>query len=127
MSKPLTGSEYSDEPIRFSSLEVIDLAAQANAVKEPYRNQVLSKVNESCLRLAVFAGEYRWHMHPESDELFLVLEGAMIVELRDKPAIRLSPLQVATVPAGIVHRTVGLGRTVNLCVEKLKAETIFLD
>jgi mannose-6-phosphate isomerase-like protein (cupin superfamily) len=126
MSKPVTGREYTDEPIRFPGLEVIDLAALANAVKERYRNHVLSKVNKSCLRLAVFEGEYRWHMLPESYELFVVLEGTMGIELRDKPAIRLSPVQAATVPAGIVHRTVGLGRTVNSCVEKLKAETVFL-
>jgi hypothetical protein len=43
MSKPVTGREYSDEPIRFPGLEVIDLAALANAVKERYRNHVLSR------------------------------------------------------------------------------------
>lgn len=127
MVQHTTGQQYSEEPVRFAGLEVIDLAAESKAVSEAYRNQVLNKVNESCLRLAVFQGEYRWHVHPTSDELFIILEGAMVIEFRDRPPLRLGPLQAATVPAGIEHRTVGVGRTVNLCFEKLRAETVFLD
>ena len=118
---------YSDEPVKYPALQVIDLAQEAKAVTEEYRNQVLNRVNDSCLRLAVFQGKYRWHVHPSSDEIFVVLEGAIIVELKDGSSIRLGPLQAATVPAGTVHRTVGVGRTVNLCFEKSEAETVFLD
>lgn len=118
---------YSDEPVKYPALQVIDLAQEAKAVTEEYRNQVLNRVNDSCLRLSVFQGKYRWHVHPSSDEIFVVLEGAIIVELKDGSSIRLGPLQAATVPAGTVHRTVGVGRTVNLCFEKSEAETVFLD
>lgn len=122
-----TAADYSNEPIKYPSLRVIDLSAEAAAVTEEYRNQVLNGVNESCLRLAVFQGTYRWHVHPASDELFVVLEGALIIELKDGSSIRVGPLQAATVPAGVVHRTIGVGRTVNLCFEKARAETVFLD
>ncbi|HEV2270922.1 MAG TPA: cupin domain-containing protein [Steroidobacteraceae bacterium] len=122
-----TAADYSDEPIKYPSLRVIDLSAEAAAVTEEYRNQVLNRVNESCLRLAVFQGKYRWHVHPASDELFVVLEGALIIEFKDGSSIRVGPLQAATVPAGVVHRTIGVGRTVNLCFEKARAETVFLD
>ena len=127
MSKVPTAAEYSSEPVKYPSLRVIDLADEAKSVTEDYRNQVLTRVNDSCLRLAVFEGKYRWHVHPVSDELFVVLEGAIVIELQDGSSIRIGPLQAATVPAGVVHRTIGVGRTVNLCVEKLQAETVFLD
>lgn len=122
-----TAADYSNEPIKYPSLRVIDLSAEAAAVTEEYRNQVLNRVNESCLRLAVFQGTYRWHVHPASDELFVVLEGTLIIELKDGSSLRVGPLQAATVPAGIVHRTIGVGRTVNLCFEKARAETVFLE
>jgi mannose-6-phosphate isomerase-like protein (cupin superfamily) len=122
-----TATGYSEEPVKYPALQVIDLTAEARAVTEEYRNQVLNRVNDSCLRLAVFEGKYRWHVHPASDELFVVLEGAIVIELRDGSSIRLGPLQAATVPAGTVHRTVGVGRTVNLCFERAQAETVFLD
>jgi mannose-6-phosphate isomerase-like protein (cupin superfamily) len=127
MSTGTTAVEYSNEPVKYPSLQVIDLRNEAQAVTEEYRNQVLNRVNDSCLRLAVFEGKYRWHVHPASDELFVVIEGAIVIELKDGSSIHIGPLQAATVPAGVVHRTIGVGRTVNLCFEKAQAETVFLD
>ena len=127
MHEDTTAARYGAEPVKYPSLHVIDLPGEGQAVTEDYRNQVLNRVNDSCLRLSVFEGKYRWHAHPASDELFVVLEGTIVIELKDGRSIRVGPLQAATVPAGIVHRTIGVGRTVNLCFEKLQAETVFLD
>jgi len=126
MTEATTAAGYSNEPVKYPSLQVIDLADEAKAVTEEYRNQVLNRVNDSCLRLAVFQGKYRWHVHPTSDELFVVLEGAIVIEMRNGASIRIGPLQAATVPAGMVHRTIGVGRTVNLCFEKARARPCFL-
>ena len=117
---------YAREPVRFPPLVVVDLAREAAAVSDAYRNQVISQVNTSCLRLAVLAGEYPWHQHPRSDELFLVMEGRFEIDLADGRTFRLAPWQSVVVPAGTVHRTRGVGRTVNLCLEALSAETVFV-
>jgi mannose-6-phosphate isomerase-like protein (cupin superfamily) len=106
---------------------VVDLATEADAVTEEYRNQVLCQVNTSCLRLGVLSGSYPWHQHPRSDELFLVMEGSLEIELADGPTLRLGPWQCVVVPAGTVHRTRGVGRTVNLCFEAMAAETAFVE
>lgn len=83
-------------------------------------------MNDHYLRLAVIAGVYPWHAHPTSDELFLVLEGRLLIELGDGRELSLGPGQVVTVPAGIPHRTRGEGRTVNLCFETRAAQTVFM-
>jgi mannose-6-phosphate isomerase-like protein (cupin superfamily) len=124
-SVPSAG-DYAAEPVRFPPLVVVDIAAEGAAVTEAYRNQVLSRVNSSCLRLAVLSGEYPWHRHPRSDELFLVVEGALEIDLDDGRTLRLGPWQSAVVPAGTVHRTRGIGRSVNLTFEDLAAETEFI-
>ena len=118
---------YASEPVRYPPLVVVDVAAEAATVTDEYRNQVLSRVNTSCLRLAVLSGEYPWHQHPHSDELFLVVDGLLEIELADGRTLRLEPWQSVVVPAGTVHRTRGLGRTVNLCVEDLAADTVFVN
>jgi mannose-6-phosphate isomerase-like protein (cupin superfamily) len=87
---------------------------------------VLSKVNGSCLRLAVFNEAYKWHYHPKSDELFLVVSGCLAIDLADRE-LQLGPWQAVTIPAGTHHRTRAIGRTVNLCFEELAAQTVFLD
>ena len=123
----VTPDSYANEPIRFPALRVVDLVSEAAAVSEPYRNQVISRVNSSCLRLAVFNDVFRWHHHPASDELFLVVEGTLAIDLEGGTELRLGPWQAVTIPAGTIHRTRAIGRTVNLCFEELAAETVFAD
>jgi mannose-6-phosphate isomerase-like protein (cupin superfamily) len=118
---------YASEPVRYPTLVIMDLAAEAAAVTEEYRNQVLCQVNTSCLRLGVMTGNYPWHQHPRSDELFLVMDGRLEIELADGDTLRLGPWQSVVIPAGAVHRTRGVGRTINLCFEAMAAETIFVE
>jgi mannose-6-phosphate isomerase-like protein (cupin superfamily) len=125
---PIPSAEaYASEPVRFPALVVVDLASEAAVVTEQYRNQVISQVNTSCLRLGVITGDYPWHQHPRSDELFLVMEGKFEIELADGRTLTLGPWQSVVVPAGTVHRTRGIGRTVNLCFESVAAETVFVE
>lgn len=122
-----TAESYRDEPVRYPPLRVIDVIEESEQAAEGYSNIVVNAVNRHCLRLAVFDGDYPWHRHPASDELFLVVEGCLLIDLADGTTLRLLPWQAATVPAGVVHRTRTEGRTVNLCFEKRAAETTFVD
>jgi mannose-6-phosphate isomerase-like protein (cupin superfamily) len=122
-----TAESYANEPVRYPPLHLVDLAAEGAAVTEQYRNMVINRVNDCCMRLAVFDEVYRWHYHPTSDELFVVVSGCLAIDLADDRELRLMPWQCVTIPAMTVHRTRAVGRTVNLCFEKLGAETVFVD
>ena len=122
-----SAQEYSAETARHPPLAVVDLRAEQAAVTESYRNQVLLDVDTHCLRLAVFEGEYRWHQHPDADELFLVVAGTLEVDLADGHRVELREWQCVVIPAGTVHRTRAVGRTVNVTFEKSGAETVFVE
>ena len=122
----ISADAYMIEPIQYSALEIVDLKQEGSKVTEPYRNMVINRVNGSCLRLAVFEGDYLWHYHPKSDELFIVVEGCLAIDLEDGNEILLHSWQSVTIPAMTVHRTRAIGRTVNLCFEELGAETVFV-
>ncbi|MDO3413190.1 cupin domain-containing protein [Saccharibacillus sp. CPCC 101409] len=102
-----------------------DLTQLQRSVTETYRNFVVGEVNESCLRMSVFTGQYKWHRHPESDELFMVLEGALTIEFRHQAPVVLGPGEILTVPKGVAHRTSARERTVNLCFEYTASTTVF--
>ena len=128
MSQPsFSAEDYSATPVSYSPLEVIDLVALSQGDSSEYENLVINRINQHCLRLAVFDGTYPWHHHPDSDEMFLVLQGCLIIDLPDGRQLRLGPGQAATVPAGMVHQTRTEGRTVNLCFEALAAATVFVE
>jgi len=121
-----TADNYANEPTKYQALQLIDLATEGGEVTEKYRNMVINRVNDHCLRLAVFDEVYGWHYHPTSDELFIVVSGCLVIDLEGERELRLLPWQCATVPAKTVHRTRAIGRTVNLCFERSNAETIFV-
>ena len=123
----VSADAYMNEPVKYPALHVTNLKDEGANATDSYRNQVINRVNGSCLRLAVFEGEYRWHYHPTSDELFIVVEGCLAIDLDDGRELRLKPWESVTIPAKTIHRTRAIGRTVNLCFEKLGAETIFVD
>lgn len=122
-----SAEEYAAERAQFAPLQVVNLDELQRAVTEPYKNQVLLNANSECMRLAVFEGEYRWHQHPKTDELFLVISGELHIEFAECAEAVLWPLQCLVVPAGTVHRTRAVGRTVNVTFEQQGAETVFVE
>lgn len=122
-----SAEEYSAQKALYGSLTVVDIGTHQRTINEPYRNDVLSNINNDCMRMSVFEGEYRWHYHPDSDELFLVVEGKLQIDIADSGTVELTQWQYVVVPAGTVHRTRAIGRTVNLTYEKQGAGTVFVD
>lgn len=116
-----------EDPVLHPPLTVVNLAREGSASTADYRNVVVNRVNESCLRLATFEGTYPWHHHPDSDELFVVVDGQLEIDLADGSTLRLRPWDMVTIPAGTVHRTRAVGRTTNLTVEHTVAATTFVD
>ncbi|MEI4829603.1 cupin domain-containing protein [Bacillus sp. FJAT-53711] len=96
-------------------------------ITEKHKNFVVSNVNNHCLRIAVFTGEYDWHFHSNSDELFMVLEGELLIDFQDQETIILKPNDTLSIPAGTIHRTRALKRTVNLCFEDIDADTVIVE
>jgi mannose-6-phosphate isomerase-like protein (cupin superfamily) len=96
---------------------LIDVGAEA-AAAQPWFNQTLAQVDDTVLRLGVLDGEFHWHKHDDQDELFLVLEGRLIIDLQEAPPVTLKPLQAYGVAKGVMHRTRAVGRTVVLMIER---------
>ncbi len=73
------------------------------------------------MRLGLFEGEFHWHHHDEQDELFRVLEGQLLIDVRDadgERTITLDQHQGYTVPRGIEHRTRAPERCAVLMIEE---------
>jgi mannose-6-phosphate isomerase-like protein (cupin superfamily) len=98
-------------------LEVVDVQKLAEACKERWYNQTLTKVNDSIVRLGVMQGEYHWHKHDAEDEFFYVVDGRFIIDLEGRDSVELMPRQGFTVPRGMVHRTRAPVRSIVLMVE----------
>ena len=47
-------------------------------------------------------GEFVWHSHPDTDDFFLVLDGRLTIQLRDRD-VELGPGEIFVVPSGVEH------------------------
>jgi mannose-6-phosphate isomerase-like protein (cupin superfamily) len=113
--------------MNIDALTILDIHQQTEAVKNPYANFPLTRVNDHVIRVAIMTEPFYWHAHPNSDESFLVIEGSIFIDLEDK-TIELFPGHFFTIPKNIKHRTRPNGkRSVNLTFEYENMETIKLD
>ena len=98
----MTEHLHVEEPA-FAPLVAINVKREADSVQEAYKNFVLNRVNDHCIRVAVMHGEYPWHHHPRSDETFLVVEGVFEIDLDGGRTVTLRPGELFTIPAGTVR------------------------
>jgi mannose-6-phosphate isomerase-like protein (cupin superfamily) len=109
------------------SMQMIDLVQRAKVLSAEYENVILSEVNDHVIRMSRMEKAYFWHFHPNSDEMFVGVDGVLVLELENQ-RIELGPGQVFTVARGVRHRTLPAGRfSVNLTFERKDMETIAVD
>jgi mannose-6-phosphate isomerase-like protein (cupin superfamily) len=63
----------------------------------------VAQVNDYDVRMFRAEGEFPQHSHPETDELFLVIDGSLTIRLEDRE-IELGPGQLYVVPRGVPHQ-----------------------
>lgn len=86
-------------------MEKVDLAAKLQLFSDHWHPRIVGELNGQHVKLAKLKGEFVWHAHAEEDELFLVLEGRLLIEFRDRTE-ELGPGQFLIVPKGTEHRPV---------------------
>jgi mannose-6-phosphate isomerase-like protein (cupin superfamily) len=86
----------------------VNLAAKLASFSDHWNPRIVGRYNGNEVRIAKVDGEFTWHSHAGSDELFLVLAGDFGIEFRDG-LVKLAPGEMIVVPAGTEHRPVANG------------------
>jgi mannose-6-phosphate isomerase-like protein (cupin superfamily) len=86
-------------------LEKIAVAAAAEQLSEFWSQHVLAGANGNLFKVAKGIGSTEWHSHDDQDETFLILSGALRVELRDGQ-VDLQVGDLLVIPRGVEHRPV---------------------
>ncbi|MCY7395228.1 MAG: cupin domain-containing protein [Nocardioides sp.] len=98
----------------------VNLEQAAASFTEPWQPHLITHVNDHDVKIAKILGEFVWHTHPDSDEMFLVVSGRMTLQVRDADGgdVDLGPGDVHTVPAGVEHCPRAEQETVIVMLEK---------
>ena len=89
-----------------ASMNPIDLNEVLASFDAAWSPRIVTRVNDYDIRLARFDGEHVWHVHENTDEFFLVLDGEIEIGLRDpdERVVTLARGQVFVVPKGTFHK-----------------------
>ena len=85
-------------------LNKINLKEKLSKFSEVWSPRIIAEMNDYQFKLAKIKGEFIWHDHKETDEVFIVIEGMMSIEFRDG-IVDLSAGEMFVVPKGIEHKT----------------------
>ncbi|MEU0793762.1 cupin domain-containing protein [Amycolatopsis sp. NPDC005961] len=88
------------------SMNPIDLNEVLASFDAAWSPRIVTRVNDYDIRLARFDGEHVWHVHEDTDEFFLVLDGEIEIGVRDpdERVVTLARGQVFVVPKGTFHK-----------------------
>jgi mannose-6-phosphate isomerase-like protein (cupin superfamily) len=94
----------------------INLQDKLRLIADHWKPRVIAELNDYQFKLVKLQGEFVWHRHDHTDEVFLVLEGKLVIEFRDG-SVALAPGEMFVVPKGTEHRPVAEGECSVLLVE----------
>jgi mannose-6-phosphate isomerase-like protein (cupin superfamily) len=96
--KPITKQEK-------QLVEKINISEKFNLIEQYWTPKIVGELNGQWVKLAKLKGEFVWHHHQAEDEMFLVVQGQLKMQLRDRE-IHLQAGEFLIVPRGVEHKPV---------------------
>ena len=83
----------------------INLQEKLSKFSEHWSPKIVAQLNNYHFKLAKVQGEFVWHDHPETDEVFLIIKGSLDIHFRDG-IVSLKEGEMFVVPKGVEHKPV---------------------
>jgi len=84
-------------------IEKVNVSDKLARFSEHWQPKIVGEVNDALVKLVKFKGDFVWHHHDHEDEMFLVIDGHLTMELRDK-TLELEPGEFVVIPHGVEHK-----------------------
>lgn len=86
-------------------MKAINLAEKLATFTGHWQPRTVGQFNGHDLLVVKAQGEFTWHKHDDTDDLFLVLKGRITIRMRDAN-VTLGPGELFVVPKGVEHSPV---------------------
>jgi len=84
-------------------MDIINLKEKLGKFSDHWSPKVIAELNNYQFKLVKIQGEFVWHNHPDTDEVFIVIEGTMNIEFENE-TVRLTEGEMLVVPKGVEHK-----------------------
>ncbi|KMN77912.1 cupin [Chromobacterium sp. LK11] len=83
---------------------VVNLEEKYALFQEQWRPKIIAQMNDYHFKLVKVQGDFVWHRHADTDEVFIVQEGRLRIDLRERPPVWLNAGEMYVVPKGVEHK-----------------------
>jgi mannose-6-phosphate isomerase-like protein (cupin superfamily) len=83
----------------------VNISEMLASFSDHWAPRIVARYNDNDVMVVRVEGEFVWHSHQDTDDLFLVLDGELDIELRDR-TVTLGAGELFVVPKGVEHRPV---------------------
>ncbi len=87
------------------AIKKVSISSKFSKFNEYWTPKVVGELNNQHIKLAKIKGTFDWHKHELEDEMFLVIQGSFVMELRDQ-CLEINEGEFVIIPRGIEHRPV---------------------
>jgi mannose-6-phosphate isomerase-like protein (cupin superfamily) len=70
---------------------------------DDYAVRLVAKMNNYDFKIVKFKGDFVWHSHPETDETFIIMEGTLVMNFRDRK-VEVRTGEMIVIPKGVEHK-----------------------
>ncbi len=84
-------------------MEAFNLEQLLARFDDHWSPKTVTALNDYEIKLVKVLGEFVWHTHDDTDEMFLVLSGELTIALREGDDVVLGPGELFVVPRGVEH------------------------
>ena len=85
------------------NVSVVNFEDKFNKIREQHSYKIIAQMNNYHFKLVRVQREFIWHKHPETDEVFMVIDGHLQIDLRDK-VLHLKKGEMVAIPKGVEHK-----------------------
>lgn len=83
-------------------MDAVNISAMLARFTEQWKPKKIAGLNDYDVKLVKVLGDFTWHSHADTDELFLVINGRLTIQMRDGD-VSLGPGELFVVPRGAEH------------------------
>lgn len=83
-------------------MDAVNISAMLARFSEQWKPKKIAGLNDYDVKLVKVLGDFTWHSHADTDELFLVINGRLTIQMRDGD-VSLGPGELFVVPRGAEH------------------------
>ena len=80
----------------------VNLEDKMRALTGYWHPGIVAEIDDSYVKIAKVKGDFVWHAHEDEDELFVVLRGRLVIQIRDQE-VALNERELYVVPTGVEH------------------------